>query len=508
MAALSISPQGRGFFGIASSAVLLRALRVKNSDLSIIPPSQFSSETLPLIARNPAPKHIVDTLVDAYFTFYHTSYPFIHEATFRAQYNKLLPRPKEEVWQILFNTVLALGSWCINHENSSADLIFYHNAKSYMNSYMFESGSLPMVQALTLLSNYAQKRDKPNSGWNYLGLAVRMALGLGLHREFSSWKSSPLKQEMRRRLWWGLYIFDAGAAVTFGRPINLPSRNIADIKEVLNVPDNHLTIESESLPPAVAGPTIYSGLIAQTQFALASNEIYNRLISKPSPTAEEVLYLDKRIDEFINKLPIYFQEEHQDDNGPHWLVFTQYKLGWRYRNLRIILFRPFILQRILSEGEKPMPMNMNGTAEKECRRACLKNAHDTITSVERFVLNQERSIISVWYALYFLFQASLIPLICICSEPDSEHAREWLNDIERTKEILEILATKNRLAYRFLEVINRIKEQYMKTDNAGDPLVSKNEWLTDIYSLMYDDNDIFSGMSADMAVPLEFYGAS
>jgi transcriptional regulatory protein GAL4 len=64
-----------------------------------------------------------------------------------------------------------------------------------------------------------------------------MALSLGLHRELPAWNISLLQREMRRRAWWGLYMFDSGAATTFGRPILLPSRDAMDVKYVLNTND-------------------------------------------------------------------------------------------------------------------------------------------------------------------------------------------------------------------------------------------------------------------------------
>lgn len=177
-------------------------------------------------------------LIDAYFLYYHTSYPFIHEATFRAQFNEQVPQPKGHAWPMLLNAVLALGSWCIGDENSNLDDGFYQVAIRYSEKIsVFESGSLTLVQALLLLSNYAQKRNKPNTGWNFLGLAVRIALSLGLHREFPNWNISLLQREVRRRIWWGLFIFDSGASVTFGRPILLPDASLIDVKMVLNIPE-------------------------------------------------------------------------------------------------------------------------------------------------------------------------------------------------------------------------------------------------------------------------------
>lgn len=514
MAALSLNPKGTGYFGIASSSVLLRALRVDESEL--IPSTRNFDLLGSPFNSQPIPVHITDTLVEAYFTYYHTCYPFIHEPTFRAQYLGLSPRPRDDVWEVLQNAVLALGAWCINTETGSADLTFYQSARMRLTGNLLETGSLPLVQALTLWSNYVQKRNKPNTAWNYLGLAVRMATGLGLHREFPDWKSLPLKQEMRRRAWWGLYIFDSGSAITFGRPIDLPEIGVTDTRAVMNVEDEDLTAESTEFPLERLTPTLYSGLIAQTQLNMKVNKVYNRIIAKPSPTAEEVLELNKRIDEFTAGLPSYFQEDGNMSPYRNGVVFAKYRLMWRYKNLRIIMFRPFVLQRILSSDQSnnnvPRSAMMSSPAEKECRRICLQNSHETIQSVNEFLYTSTRSTISVWYAVYFLFQACLIPLICVFSEPQSDHAVDWMADVETTKSILQGLSSENTLAVRFLDVIERLCEHYLidvekkngiptTTQNAvssiQEPVIPKSEFMTDIYSLFFDGMPSTNGHSED-----------
>jgi len=66
-----------------------------------------------------------------------------------------------------------------------------------------------------------QKRDRPNTGYNLIGIAFRMALGLALHRESTNKASrgDTLSGEIRRRVWWILYMFDSGLSITMGRPI-------------------------------------------------------------------------------------------------------------------------------------------------------------------------------------------------------------------------------------------------------------------------------------------------
>lgn len=483
MAALSIKPQGSGYFGIASSSVLLRALRVNPWELTLIP-KEYNFMASPYDAT-PTPKYLADTLIHSYFTHYHSSYPLLHEGIFKAQYEGTMTRPREEVWGLLLNAVMALGAWCINSESGTADLTFYQNAKQRITGSLLETGSLALVQALALLSNYVQKRNKPNTGWNYLSIAVRMAIGLGLHREFPGNKIIPLKQEMRRRVWYCLYNFESGVCVTYGRPITLPAWGVMDTRPVSNIHESDLTFENETMPSERTEPTLYSGLIAQCNFSHKTNEIFNRVISRPSPTAIEALEMNKRIDEFCNDMPEFFKDGSIVDQTKPWLKLAKYKLGWRFRNLRLILFRPFILQRVLSEGDhNPLPV-MNSPEEKECRRMCLRSAHNTIVSVNEFIQTNEQTPMSVWYTIYYLFQACLIPLVCACSEPDSDHAQDWMDDVEMTKKILLNLSAKNRLAMRFLDVIERICVNYLQYEQ--EPAVPKNEWMTDIYSMFFDN---------------------
>jgi transcriptional regulatory protein GAL4 len=183
-------------------------------------------------------RQVMSKLLDSYFAVYHLSYPFVHEATLRAQFHEVIPRPQHRSWQMLLHTILALGAWCLNEDHKDLEDDLYHHALSVGDEgSMFESANLTFVQALVLLSNLSQKRDKPNTGSNLLGLAIRMALSLGLHRELPNWDINLLQREMRRRVWWGLYIFDSGASTTFGRPILLPGYESMDVKCILNIDD-------------------------------------------------------------------------------------------------------------------------------------------------------------------------------------------------------------------------------------------------------------------------------
>ncbi|CAI7578145.1 unnamed protein product [Penicillium glandicola] len=473
MAALSIKPEGAGYFGASSSVVPLRALFDHGFDLNI-PVRSARSGGVPLKAQllESAPSGLIEqAFIDAFFLNYHASYPFIHEPTFRMQFNDPSLRPHGTAWHILLNTILALGAWCIGDDSSDLDITFYQEARGYLQqASVFETGNLTLVQALLLLSNYAQKRNKPNTGWNYLGLAVRMAMSLGLHKEFPGWKISLLQREIRRRLWWGVFIFDSGAAKTFGRPILLPEDNVMDAKQVRNIHEEALTPTTTTLPAESPGPTIYSGLIAQARFHLLTNSVYQRLISSPSLTPEDTLNLQKPIEEWYNGLPSYLQHPQMPlsmqpaNPDPDSLALVRNRLLWRNWNLTILIYRPIVL-RWAARRWAPHSGSGPGTPdagsedpfETECRLRCLQNARLTISSISEYMENYMCTRLGAWYMLYFLFQAGLIPIVFLMTDPSNPEAGSWLQDIETTKSLLThpSLGT-NRFATRCFEVINRL----------------------------------------------------
>lgn len=244
MASLPVSEKEAGYLGVASGAALLRIMEPKKirrnsrSRTHRTPSSSFTT-TLGLCSAPDPNRHISDAMVNAYFRRYHLSYPIIHEATFRAQYAEVVPQPHGKCWQILAYTIAAIGVYTSSDTaagNSSLDLDLFAHARSMLSFDHLELGNLTLVQALTLISNYQQKRDRPNSGYNYLGLAVRMATGLGLHKEFAGWRISPLQMEIRRRVWWSLCVFDVGATITFSRPTVWPYEGV-EVAFPLNVTD-------------------------------------------------------------------------------------------------------------------------------------------------------------------------------------------------------------------------------------------------------------------------------
>ena len=194
MASLTVGER-RGYLGAVSGAALLRQVLSSYRDGQGTPAGpqwqQYDSlfqrrldQSQWAQSRTMLTRVAVENMFDAFFMFYHPTFPIIHEPTFRAQYANVLPRHDNEKWVMLANIVAALGSLASSNSADATDVSIFQEAQKSLFEDNLEVGNMALVQAFALSATYLQKRNKPNTGYNYSGIAVRLAIGLGLHKDY------------------------------------------------------------------------------------------------------------------------------------------------------------------------------------------------------------------------------------------------------------------------------------------------------------------------------------
>ncbi|KAF3931798.1 hypothetical protein ABW19_dt0208112 [Dactylella cylindrospora] len=383
------------------------------------------------------PSHVADDLIKAYFTYFHKSYPVLHEPTFLAQYKGVLPRPVDGSWPLILNMIFAIGSWTSSTSPNDVDIYYYEQARHHLTADIFESGRLGMVQALTLMANYLQKRNKPNSGHIIMGIAIRMALSLGLHREFPDWNVAPLQKEIRRRTWWGLFVLDAGACVTLGRPVTFGEGTLGalNVRLPLNVQDEDFPASAAMVPTPCNEPTPYSCLIAQATFAKVAVKIHSRLLAGSLSSYEEIQPFDEMINRWAASLPTYLAVD-ESPSEPAWLALPRGIFWWRARDLRLILYRQLFFNLVM-EGKYSTPgarrPTVPGAESKESKfsektnekviNICKEVAKQSINGIHNFYKTQHHNQGNTWYVVYFIFSAVFIPLVSLLADPLEEHEK-------------------------------------------------------------------------------------
>lgn len=174
------------------------------------------------------PKELAKELFTHYFTHDHICYPFLHPAStfpiIDSIYNDAAFYSKNPFQSFVFDMILAIST--VNVYKYDWQMLpsseTHHTRAMSQATEVFQCGGLRSLQAILLLCQYrtsSSMQDTSASMWHLVGIAVRIAYELGLHRESAyNIQASPddqvnsseeaAMQEVRRRCFWSLLCMD------------------------------------------------------------------------------------------------------------------------------------------------------------------------------------------------------------------------------------------------------------------------------------------------------------
>ncbi|KAH6618877.1 fungal-specific transcription factor domain-containing protein [Boeremia exigua] len=232
-----------------------------SSTVANVPPENFSL----------LPRELSDRLLSLYWDRVHTLYPFLHQDSFNQAYEDLWkpsvdhqPRtrpglglgaskdsgPSSIVFHCAFNAALALGMQFSDlplSERERLSSACLAKSKDLLRFDLFDDGSIALVQTLLLLTQYFQSTNWPSKCWTSIGLACRLAQGLGLHIEESqsNQKFEIGELEMRRRVWHGCVTMDIIVSMTLGRPAMLVGSSACSLPQPVDTCNEVLVVEGD-----------------------------------------------------------------------------------------------------------------------------------------------------------------------------------------------------------------------------------------------------------------------
>ncbi|KAL3427332.1 tall aerial hyphae-4 [Phlyctema vagabunda] len=188
----------------------------------------------------------LDVLVEVYFEKVHWFLLVFHQGWFRERLSnfrhdrKIGAAEKENDFQFLclLMTILILAMKTSTQEFQVAQYISFDKSSPLADLYVsviqqqtfqiIQQPTLQSVQVLILLANYYLWHGSPNLAWPTLGMAIRNAQVLKLHRKVSPGESTTAElcpgvtlQDARKRCWWTLYDLDRFCAMVYGYPMGI-----------------------------------------------------------------------------------------------------------------------------------------------------------------------------------------------------------------------------------------------------------------------------------------------
>jgi hypothetical protein len=408
------------------------------------------SHNYPAIRQKPAtqkdPQRIPwswkgQTLIDAYFKRIHVFVPMLDESTFRADY--LEGQRTDAPWLALLNMVFAMGSIAATKSDDYNHINYYNRAMEHLPMDAFGSSHIETVQALALIGGYyLHYINRPNMANAVLGAAIRMASALGLHRESLAQSTSDIAAaETRRRTWWALFCLDTWATTTMGRPSFGrwgPAINIRPPEFGVNAGRDSSQHGAGILP-----------LIENIKFCKIATQIQDMLAITPLLRPEDRCNLDSQLVNWYTSLPWLLRTT---DPCAEPLYMARCIMKWRYQNLRMLLHRPVLLS-LASSGLNPHTQASD--ADLAAIETCRDLAAQTVEDIAR---EWARNQMSGWNAVWFLYQAAMVPLVSVFWQWGSPRVPEWLKQIEAVLDLLEVMEEWSLAARRSREVVWRMYE--------------------------------------------------
>ena len=450
---LSLSVYRRSYMGISSIHAVLRTmfrlrpslkLQLKNQ-LSAFRGGEQNERNRPytwaafspseLELRDATPALDEETCIDAYFAHVHGIVPFLDEAEFRDTWRRRERRDRP--WHALLNMVLVLGSLSIGDANESSRT-YYARAKMYIDLELLGSGCLDTLRALCLLGGlYLHYKNAPNMAYTIMGVAYRIAIGLGLHHQPVNVLPAQYKHaegarrsRIRRQIWWTLFCLDTWGSMTLGRP----TMGRWD-PETMEVPAAGYLQKSD--------PFVET-LDCSRKFCMIATRVQHRFAQHPPIKPLEIARFDGEVLEWYYGLP---PELTRLEECPARLKSALYIMRNRYLNLRLLLHRPVLLRYADAEASTDsLP-----TGDRESIQHCRRLAHEAIDCVIMSTYGVDY--IRAWSGVWYLYQASLVLLLSMLVDVGHVETIQWKMSVEKAVSFFDLARPWSLAAGRSSQVV-------------------------------------------------------
>ena len=247
------------------------------------------------------PRGVVDRLVSVYFSSKYFWAPFIHSRKFLREYQAFWTDPLSTslLWiSILFSVLWnGLRVEAVESNRPSPDNTYLIRAAQALVAGGYQKGRPHSVEATLLYALcifYQAGEDPTKDAWMTMGLACRLALKMGYHRDPSHLANiTPFEGEIRRRCFFLLDTFDSLLAIQHGLPAIIHEED-CDTEPPRNLLEEDLNEDCDILPPSrpstTATPILY--FVFKSRFVKAHKRAIRLALTLRSTSYVETMRLD------------------------------------------------------------------------------------------------------------------------------------------------------------------------------------------------------------------------
>ncbi|KUI60675.1 hypothetical protein VP1G_07865 [Cytospora mali] len=329
------------------------------------PPAQYRQPLTPALfdVQRPELPQINTTkrLLDSYFASTHSMFPILHWRTFEQGIDDMYRAPNLQnvplSFLAMFFAVLAVGSLFVPEapvERSFRGAEFLELSRKLVEPWN-NNFVLDNARTLVLQTMFLDEMNLKSAAWNCLGNAVRVAQDIGLYSESGPWPV--VEGEMRRRVWWTIYILDRSLSVELGRPLLIDDSD-CDVSLPAGVDDAYIHDGGMTVPTGAEPLT--NSLLALINVVRSYGALHKAL-SSPVIAPTRLATFDTHFASCLRTFPAACDPSSQSPMSPHLLNPLIYLL-----HARLLLHRHNLTPSC--------PPDVRVTALEQCTHTALETA--------------------------------------------------------------------------------------------------------------------------------------
>ncbi|KAG8687972.1 hypothetical protein FRC09_013179, partial [Ceratobasidium sp. 395] len=432
-----------------------------------------------------------DRLLKLYFAYVHPVLPVIHKEVFWRDWEASAHPDAPASSRIPTLLLLAIYAVAARYDarpdrRSRAGTMWaagdrYLEAAKVLLNRSYASSKASTCQALLLLSYREIGIGAMAQAWLYVGMSVRMAQDLGLHRSIDKWQAAgantftAAEKQTRRCIWFGCVVMDKYVSTYIGRPLAVFERDY-DTRWPDSV-EGDGGEEAESLWVDIvkeergeskgayepAPSKVLECFSAASRLSAILSHIVEGLYSiRPSGTGSrsaERIELEEQLEKWMLGLPVYLRYDIArgviEGSGkvppPH--VLTLHMMYWcsvlLLHRPSIRLNKPSALQRQTSPDGSTTSDNSISTSSARAITLC-RSAANHITKIvssygEHFSLDRGPAFLS-----YYVFSASIMHVTLLMMNPEDVQAQLGLQQCMTALETMDVTWPSAGRAYELL----------------------------------------------------------
>jgi hypothetical protein len=265
-----------------------------------------------------------------------------------------------------------------------------------------EPSELAVLQSLLLMSWWYGSPKQRRHTWHWTGLALSVALNMGLHREPTGGRQTEEERHIRRRLWWSLYIRDRLLALGTRRPMRIRDNSFnvtmltlddfdIDASTQIGISDVEDNTRTSLICVELAKLCVCIGHVLSSQYTTLETQAdvpptMMVVPKRPESSATGLNDCDEEIRNWHQALlskfnqfesPTKMQDGVHSCSGVHWALLNMLHL-----TLVNVLHRTQALQH--------SPDDVSAQATQQASRAKVKDAARSVTKIAHTMLRRNQ----------------------------------------------------------------------------------------------------------------------